>query len=108
MRQSLYYFILLSMLGSCTALKYVPEEERLYTGAKVEVLTQKKVTDQGDAVSGAKSLLMPTPNHKLLWMRPSLWMYGVVGPLKKEKGFKHWLKTSVGEPPVYMSNVDPS
>jgi len=104
-----YRFLLTTMLfASCTALKYVPKDESLYTGAKVEVIAAKKITDQNIVVSEIKDLIRPKPNTKILASRPFLWVYDIAGTTTKETGFKHWLKTKVGEPAVYKSMVDPT
>jgi hypothetical protein len=39
-------------------------------------------------------------------IRPKLFFYNLLGLQKKKKGFRHWLKTKVGEPPVLYSKVD--
>lgn len=101
-------FLLLALLCSCSALKYVPKDESLYGGADVEVLTPGKVKDQGKAISEVKDLLRPKRNTTILGSRPLLWVYYVAGTPKKEKGLRHWLKNKVGQPPVYISMTDPT
>lgn len=44
--------------------------------------------------------LKPKPNGKFLWMRPRLSLYNSIIELKKEKGFKHWLKYKLGQSPA--------
>jgi len=99
-----FLFILLLLTG-CTALKYIPKEESLYTGAKVEVISLKKITGQHLVVSEIKDLIRPKPNSKIGISRPYLWVYFVMGT--KETGLFHWIKTKTGEPPVYKSMTDP-
>jgi outer membrane protein insertion porin family len=102
-----YLIVAFLLLSGCTALKYVPQEEQLYTGATVKIKAQNNVTAQKEALSATKDVVRPKPNRKIFKSRPYLWLYYVTGPLKKEKGFKYWLKIKIGEPPVYMSLVDP-
>ncbi len=99
--------VIVWLLAACTGLKNVPEGDLLYTGAKVTV--------KGDAVpkkerkalrAELKELPRPQPNRKFLWMRPKLFFYNLAGDVKKDKGFRHWLKFKVGEPPVLFSKVD--
>lgn len=104
------YIILIStaaLFTGCTALKYVPEGERLYTGADVKIVSGNKVRDHKTAKSEAKKIAsIRKPNSKILFSRPGLWVYYIAGTPKKEKGFRYWLKNKVGQEPVYMSSVD--
>lgn len=47
--------------------------------------------------------LRPKLNSKFLGFRLKLWIYNIAGTTHKNKGFKHWLKYKVGEPPVLAS-----
>ncbi|HEV2353864.1 MAG TPA: BamA/TamA family outer membrane protein, partial [Puia sp.] len=47
--------------------------------------------------------LRPKLNSKILGLRVKLWIYNIAGQTTKKKGFKHWLKYKVGEPPVLAS-----
>ena len=51
-------------------------------------------------------MVRPKPNSTILGLRPKLYVYNLAGTPKKEKGFRHWLKTKVGEAPVLYSQVD--
>ena len=50
-------------------------------------------------------ILRPVPNKKFLGMRPKLFFYNLAGNVK-EKGFRHWIKYTLGEAPVLFSQVD--
>ncbi|WP_281322305.1 BamA/TamA family outer membrane protein [Flavobacterium aestivum] len=103
----LYFFILLMFISSCSNLKYLQEGEMLYTGAKVKIEGKDSITKESKQLkTELEKLLRPKPNTVILGMRPSLYIYNVVGPVKKEKGFKYWLKTKIGEPPVLVSQLD--
>ncbi len=91
---------------SCTGLKYVPEGEKLYTGADIKLTSHQKIKKKKNIVAAAEKAVRPKPNKKFLGMRPKLWLYNVAGNPKKKKGFKSWLKKQ-GEPPVYLSSVKP-
>lgn len=94
-------------LVSCTGLKSVPQGELLYTGGKVEVAGPDVSRKERKALQKElKDLLRPKPNKKFLWMRPKLFFYNLAGDVKKEKGFRHWLKYKVGEEPVLFGEVD--
>lgn len=103
----LYILLLLFLASSCSNTKYLPKGELLYTGSKIKV--------EGDSISRKErknlkkvmeGMLRPKPNRKLLGLRFRLYMYNIAGKPKKEKGFRHWLRSKVGEPPVLFSKVD--
>jgi outer membrane protein insertion porin family len=108
-KQYVKYFVLLSLffvLG-CSNTKYLPEGDLLYTGGSVTVkdsIIKKK--DRKALETEMEGLLRPKPNKKILGLRPKLWIYNIAGEPKKEKGFRYWLRNTVGEPPVLFSKVD--
>jgi outer membrane protein insertion porin family len=103
----LYFLISAMFISSCSNLKYLQEGEMIYTGAEVKIEGKDTVTKEHKQLkTELEKLLRPKPNTVILGMRPSLYIYNIVGPVKKEKGFKHWLKTKIGEPPVLVSQLD--
>lgn len=103
----LYFFCIGLFVASCSNTKYLPEGELLYTGATVKIEgngTTKKEKNTLESV--LEDLARPKPNKKILGLRAKLLIYNLAGTPKKEKGLRHWLKTKVGEPPVYFSKVD--
>jgi outer membrane protein insertion porin family len=102
-----YFLFLTLLISSCSNLKYLQEGEMLYTGAKVKIEGNDTETKEYKSLKiELEKLLRPKPNKVILGMRPNLYIYNIVGPLKKEKGLKHWLKTKIGEPPVLTSQLD--
>ena len=103
------YFIALSLffVFGCSNTKYLPEGELLYTGGSVTVKDSViKKKDRKELEKELEDLLRPKPNKQFLGLRPKLWIYNIAGQPKKEKGFRYWLRTKVGEPPVLFSKVD--
>ncbi|MBF4466784.1 BamA/TamA family outer membrane protein [Flavobacterium sp. LC2016-12] len=103
------YFIALSLffVFGCSNTKYLPEGELLYTGGSVTVKDSViKKKDRKELEKELEDLLRPKPNKQFLGLRPKLWIYNIAGEPKKEKGFRYWLRTKVGEPPVLFSKVD--
>ncbi|AWI26259.1 translocation and assembly module lipoprotein TamL [Flavobacterium pallidum] len=99
--------MLLLVSYSCSNTKYLPDGEYLYVGGKIKVkdsLISRK--ERKSLERELKGLLRPKPNSKILGLRPKLLIYNLAGEPKKEKGFRHWLRTKVGEPPVLFSQVD--
>ena len=104
--RTVHIVCLLSVIlyAGCAGTKRLPEGKSLYTGAEIEFLDQS-VMDRKQVKKSLQELLVPEPNASIFGMRPKLWVYNQVGELKKDKGFKHWLKTKIGEPPVLFENV---
>lgn len=103
------YFITLSLffVFGCSNTKYLPEGDLLYTGASVKVkdsIIKKK--ERKVLENQLEDLLRPKPNKQFLGLRPKLWIYNIAGQPKKDKGFRYWLRTKVGEEPVLFSKVD--
>jgi outer membrane protein insertion porin family len=48
----------------------------------------------------------PKPNTSIFGMRPGLWFYYIAGEDKRQKGFRHFVKTKLGQVPIYMDDVD--
>ena len=110
-RRTLYirYFIALSLffVFGCSNTKYLPEGELLYTGGSVTVKDSViKKKERKELENQLEDLLRPKPNKQFLGLRPKLWIYNITGEPKKQKGFRYWLRTKVGEPPVLFSKVD--
>ena len=103
------YLLFLSsffILG-CGNTKYLPEGDLLYTGGSVKVedsIIKRK--DRKTLETELENLLRPKPNKQILGLRPKLYIYNLAGKPTKEKGFRYWLRTKVGEPPVLSSKVD--
>ncbi|MEO8086014.1 MAG: BamA/TamA family outer membrane protein [Bacteroidota bacterium] len=104
--KSIYFVLIAICLSACSGLRTLPDGEKLYTGAKVIVVSNEKLRDKGEIKNNVEAVLRPAPNKKFLGNRPKVWIYNITND-KKGKGFKHWLKTKVGEPPVLMSSVKP-
>lgn len=107
-KQNIVLLLFVAFLAtSCSNTRFLPEGELLYTGGTVKVEdTAISRKDRTVLQSQLRELLRPKPNKKFLGLRPKLYIYNVVGTVKKEKGFRHWLKYVVGEPPVLFSQVD--
>ena len=101
---TLVFFLVISV--SCSNMKYLPEGEKLYTGAEVKLVTTEKINDTGSLKKEAESVLRPKPNSKIVGLRVKLWLYNIAGT-PKGKGIRYWLKNKVGEPPVLLSEAKP-
>ncbi|RZJ35920.1 MAG: hypothetical protein EOO51_03640 [Flavobacterium sp.] len=106
-RYIIFCLLALFLAPGCSNTKYLPEGELLYTGGKVKVRdTIIKRKERKALAAEYKGMLRPRPNKKILGLRYKLWFYNIAGEPKKDHGFRHWLKTKLGEPPVLFSQVD--
>ena len=108
MIKKIFYIISLGLLvAACSSTKNLPDGDLLYVGGKVKVkdsvLSRK---ERKDLESNLNEKIRPIPNKKFLGLRPKLFFYNLAGDVKKEKGFRHWLKFTLGEAPVVFSQVD--
>ncbi len=107
LRNVLYALSALLIASACSNTKYLAEGELLYVGASVKVDDKNLPKKQRKALKKElEDLTRPVPNKEILGLRPKLWFYNIAGTPKKEKGFRHWLKYKVGEPPVTFGKVD--
>ncbi|MES2240053.1 MAG: BamA/TamA family outer membrane protein [Bacteroidota bacterium] len=101
-------FFSVSILLSCSGTHKIPKGDLLYVGhtITIEKGEETKKKNRKEIKSVLKTLIRPIPNRTILGMRPGIFFYNLVGEVKKDKGFKHWIKYKLGEEPVLMSKVN--
>jgi outer membrane protein assembly factor BamA len=93
-------------LSSCSIRKYIPEDERLYTGATVTIESDSTIANKPELRDVLEGVLQPEPNSKFLGMYPGLYYY--YKTQREKPGFlNRWLYKQFGEEPVYQSDVEP-
>jgi len=93
-------------LSSCTGFKALEEGEKMFTGYQIKVEEDTAVR-KVRVVQIANEVIEPQPNEALLGrLRPGPAIYHLAGTPKKEKGFRNWLKNSIGNAPVTLADVD--
>jgi outer membrane protein insertion porin family len=106
-----YYGVLILIvagivLASCSNTRKLPPGDALYIGSRVKVdgpsLSRK---EKKNLRSDLNSLTRPRPNKRFLGMRFKLFAYNLAGNPKKKNSPAGWLKYTVGEPPVLLSEV---
>jgi outer membrane protein insertion porin family len=101
----LFTFILAS--AGCSVKKYIPEDEYLYTGAKLKVEYPDRVRGKKPLTEELEGLLRPEPNRKILGMYVGLWAH--YKTQEDEPGFiPRFINKKIGEEPVYFKQVDPN
>lgn len=95
------------MLSGCTATKFLNEGQSFYDGADIKIKEKGKISGTGELKDELEGLITPEPNGKFLGMRPAVWFYYKAGTPKKKKGFRNFVKTKLGSPPVLLSDATP-
>ncbi|WP_405576961.1 BamA/TamA family outer membrane protein [Winogradskyella sp. Asnod2-B02-A] len=94
------------VLYSCSITKHIPEGERLYTGATIEIEADSIIKNEKELKTELETILRPEPNSKFLGMHLGLYYY--YKNQKENPGFLNkWLYKQLGEKPVYQSSVEP-
>ncbi|MHC1777949.1 MAG: BamA/TamA family outer membrane protein [Lentimicrobium sp.] len=98
--------LLLALLSGCTGLRSVGEGRHLYSGQVMEIDSVQFLDDPSEAKDELYELIDLRPNKKFLWMRPALSLYNLLPEPKKETGFRHWMKYTLGKPPVFIEDIN--
>jgi len=99
------YLFLIGSLYSCGIVKYIPENERLYTGATLTIESDTLIKNESGLKTELESVIRPEPNSTFLGMHLGLYYY--YKTQKEKPGFiNRWLYKKFGEKPVYQSDVE--
>src|SRR5687768_5642251 len=106
-RAMIYLFaaVVFLLLHGCTAMKFVPDHQVLYTGADVKLEPEGRVKAKKKIKELLDENILPKPNTTILGMRPGLWFFYKAGNPEK-KGLRSFMKNKLGQAPVYMSDID--
>ncbi|HUR66610.1 MAG TPA: BamA/TamA family outer membrane protein [Chitinophagaceae bacterium] len=96
-------FIIPALWG-CRGLSHLPANQKLYTGAIVEVNGSVTTLQKKTLRRSLKGLTKPKPNTMILGMRPKLAIYNMFRNAKK--GLFKNIRDKYGEPPVLASQLD--
>ncbi len=100
-----HVFLLAFFATGCTAIKLVPENQVLYTGSHLKLIPEGRITARKKIKELMNANILPKPNTTILGMRPGLWFFYKAGNPQK-KGFRSFVKSKLGQAPVYMSDID--
>ncbi len=89
----------------CNVARFVPEDEKLYTGASVDIDHGGQMRKPSRNKSELEGALRPRPNSTLLGGRLGLWSY-YKGSRERSGFITRYLNKKFGEEPVYLSDVD--
>lgn len=107
MIKAFYILVVISLLSSCTATRFLNDDEAFYTGASIALQSKSSIEDENKLLSTLDEFIQPAPNSTILGARPGVWFYYVAGTPKKEKGFRNFIKKKLGAPPVLLSDARP-
>ncbi|MGY5355334.1 translocation and assembly module lipoprotein TamL [Wenyingzhuangia sp. IMCC45467] len=96
--------VMLLLLNACSVQKYIPEESKLYGGAKLVIINKHKVKGVSALKSELEELLRPKPNSKFLGSRVGLYYHYKTKQGKKGIVTKYMNK-KYGEEPVFYEDV---
>ncbi|OON68174.1 BamA/TamA family outer membrane protein [Hymenobacter sp. CRA2] len=92
------------LLAGCSGTRFIPENDKLYTGSTVKVTSPYKIADEATLTTELESVLTPKPNASILGLRPKLYFWHMGEG--KTKGLGKWIADKYGEAPVLLSQVD--
>ena len=95
----------LHILQGCSIKKYIPEDEKLYTGAEIKLDLDTVIANKQDLQATLENVVSPKPNSKFLGAYLGLYYHYKT---QNEKGsfVTKWLNKKFGEKPVYESSVE--
>lgn len=104
-RHSLMLMAVCLAFASCNTFKYMPEGEKLYTGAKLKIKSSGNVDGAERYLKyELEDVISPTPNKVILGARFGLWLHFQAQKKVGKKLLKK-LNQRYGEKPVYLSEV---
>ncbi|HLV14653.1 MAG TPA: BamA/TamA family outer membrane protein [Xanthomarina sp.] len=99
------YLFLIGSLYSCSIAKYIPENERLFTGSKLTIESDSLIKNESALKAELESVMHPEPNSTFLGAHLGLYYY--YKNQKEKPGFiNRWLYKQFGEKPIYQSDVE--
>ncbi|TXD51146.1 BamA/TamA family outer membrane protein [Polaribacter sp. IC063] len=104
LKQYSILFLCALFLTACSIQKFIPENERLYTGATLTIAADSAVQKVTSLSDDLKTILRPAPNSNILGMH--LGLYYFYKNQQENTNFIHkWLYKKIGQKPVYQSTV---
>ncbi len=101
----IFFIALILLAASCNVTKHLPQGERLYDGAKINITSDVGKTKVGELKTELKALVRPKPNTQLLGIKYKLILYYIAGT-PRGKGVRKYIRDKFGEPPVLASEVN--
>ncbi len=103
-----YLILTVWMFASCTAKKFVPNGELLYTKPNINYVAHDSKAKKSIVDNAIDDIMRPKPNSSFLGMRPSLWIWYKFGNPNQPEDSAGYIKRKLGKPPVYLSQTNPN
>ena len=111
MRRTLQHIACVCLLTgatSCGVSRYLPPGEKLYDGASITIQKAPEVKTSSTVLKRKLASLARPKRNKQIFRQPyKVWWWYKIGPSKKEKGFKPWIRNVLGDPPVLTQDLNP-
>lgn len=88
--------VMVGVLGSCTAKRFVPDGKKLVHKNRIEINPKSSALSKSDL----SLLIGQAPNQHFLGSRFGLWTYYMTEN-RKDKKLWNWVNVKFGQPPVY-------
>jgi len=100
-------FIVTITGSSCSIGKYLPEGEKLYSGAEFKIIKDSAVKEKaGNLKSIAALATRPERNKFILGFPYKVWFWYTIGEPKKEGGFRAFMRKKLAEAPVLSNRIN--
>ncbi len=102
-----FVFLVSIMLTACNVRKYIPQGEKLYSGARVEMRStdSSALKVPADIKLSVEEMIRPKPNTQLFGHPFKVGFYYLFGEPRSEKGFKNRIRKNLGEKPVLITQL---
>ncbi|MCB0662612.1 MAG: hypothetical protein KDC24_07725, partial [Saprospiraceae bacterium] len=99
------FWLLLPMLVSCSANKFLPEGEKYLDDVKIDLSGDLSRKTKRNLQYALESAMQPEPVYKL-WIgsRPEVWFYHQT--YGDSSGISKWIYRKLAQKPVYLSDVN--
>ncbi len=97
-----YFFVvvLVAGLSSCTGVRHLEDDEKLYTSGKVSISDAENVENRRNLQTELEGVMRPEPNRTFFWVfRPRISFYNLFGETEEET-FRWRTQRRFGEPAV--------
>jgi outer membrane protein insertion porin family len=102
-------FVLVVVLGACSPVKRLGENQQLYTGATVLIVKEDASSaEKKELKTFAQQIIRPRPNSLFLGKPIKMLVYQWMGGQENTSKWKGWVQRKMGEMPVLYERVDPA
>lgn len=92
-------------LSGCTGLSKLADDQRMLVKNQVILTPSSDIENYRDVQQELLQEVKPTPNSRVLWMRPGPAIYNTIRAPRRNKGLRYWLKYKLGAPPVLLDTT---